>query len=112
MMIRQSKRASRCASVVTLAIALAACSVWLPLHAKGAVANQETQAKESPVSGGHEHHHAAHAAHAVHAAPVAVDPAATLQPDAFDAPAPTAVEEAAKAAGGEEHAGHSHQEQR
>ena len=34
-----------------------------------------------------------------------VDPVATLQPDAFDAPAPTAVAEAEKAGGGG-HAGH------
>ena len=108
-MIKQSRRASRCASVVALAITLAACSGNQTLPSKSAAATHQAHAKETPVSGGHEHHHAAHAAHA---APVTVDPAATLQPDAFDAPAPTAVEEAAKAAGGEDHAGHSHKEQR
>ena len=36
-----------------------------------------------------------------------VDPAATLRPDAFDAPAAASVAEAAKAAGGGSHAGHA-----
>jgi uncharacterized protein involved in copper resistance len=36
-----------------------------------------------------------------------VDPGATLQADAFDAPAPASVAEAAKAAGAGDHAGHS-----
>lgn len=107
-MIKQSKRASRCASVVALAITFAACSGNQTLPAQSSTAvNHEAHAHETPVSGGHEHHH-----HAAPSAPVAVDPVATLQPDAFDAPAPVAVEEAAKAAGGEDHAGHSHKEQR
>jgi hypothetical protein len=42
-----------------------------------------------------------------------IDPVATLQPDAFDAPAPSAVAEAEKAAGGhagaDPHAGHTSQ---
>jgi uncharacterized protein involved in copper resistance len=36
-----------------------------------------------------------------------IDPAATLRPDAFDAPAGASVAEAEKAAGGNAHAGHS-----
>jgi hypothetical protein len=35
-----------------------------------------------------------------------IDPVATLRPDAFDAPAPSAVAEAEKAAGAGSHAGH------
>jgi hypothetical protein len=110
MMIKQSKRASRCASIVALAITLAACSgnQTLPSPGSTAVNHAAHVAHETPVSGGHEHHHH----HTAPSAPVAVDPVATLQPDAFDAPAPVAVEEAAKAAGGDEHAGHSHKEQR
>jgi hypothetical protein len=36
-----------------------------------------------------------------------MDPAATLRPDAFDAPAAVSIAEAAKAAGGSSHAGHA-----
>lgn len=64
--------------------------------------------------------HAAHA-HAAHATTVTVDaprsstevqqvrPGFTLQPDAFDAPAPVSVSEAAKAAGSGGHGAHGEQ---
>jgi hypothetical protein len=104
------------------ALLLAACSGKQTMAPKSVPPDREAQATAGE---GHHHHAAAPSAAAAPDAVLAVPtsnaeitrthPAATLQPDAFDAPAATAVSEAAKAGGSPDapppadpHSGHHH----
>lgn len=66
-----------------------------------------TRPPAPPPAAAMHHHHDHNATSAAAPSPsVQATPAATLQPDAFDAPAPVSVEEAAKAGGEMSHSMH------